>query len=144
MTSLMWVQAIGILLVFLVFVGLMMTRKLPTILALPLMAILFAVIAGVPWMSNDPEATTIAKTILSSGSMRLSGAIAGLIFGAWFGQILNKVGITKSIIRKAAELAGDKPVLIAVLFLQPHLLFSRQPADWAWSSWSVRSLFRLC
>nr|WP_276563073.1 citrate transporter [Paenibacillus apiarius] len=93
-----------------------MTRKLPTILALPLMAILFAVIAGVPWMSNDPEATTIAKTILSSGSMRLSGAIAGLIFGAWFGQILNKVGITKSIIRKAAELAGDKPVLIAVLF----------------------------
>ncbi|MFL1677018.1 citrate transporter [Paenibacillus thiaminolyticus] len=116
MTSLMWVQAIGILLVFLVFVGLMMTRKLPTILALPLMAILFAVIAGVPWMSNDPEATTIAKTILSSGSMRLSGAIAGLIFGAWFGQILNKVGITKSIIRKAAELAGDKPVLIAVLF----------------------------
>ncbi|MBG9793303.1 citrate transporter [Paenibacillus dendritiformis] len=112
----MWVQAIGILLVFLVFVGLMMTRKLPTILALPLMAILFAVIAGVPWMSNDPEATTIAKTILSSGSMRLSGAIAGLVFGAWFGQILNKVGITKSIIRKAAELAGDKPVLIAVLF----------------------------
>nr|WP_246873853.1 citrate transporter [Paenibacillus dendritiformis] len=93
-----------------------MTRKLPTILALPLMAILFAVIAGVPWMSNDPEATTIAKTILSSGSMRLSGAIAGLVFGAWFGQILNKVGITKSIIRKAAELAGDKPVLIAVLF----------------------------
>lgn len=82
MTSLMWVQAIGILLVFLVFVGLMMTRKLPTILALPLMAILFAVIAGVPWMSNDPEATTIAKTILSSGSMRLSGAIAGLVFGA--------------------------------------------------------------
>ncbi|WP_259392198.1 citrate transporter [Paenibacillus thiaminolyticus] len=116
MTSLMWVQAIGILLVFLVFVGLMMTRKLPTILALPLMAILFAVIAGVPWMSNDPEATTIAKTILSSGAMRLSGAIAGLVFGAWFGQILNKVGITKSIIRKAAELAGDKPVLIAVLF----------------------------
>ncbi|MBN3524851.1 citrate transporter [Paenibacillus apiarius] len=112
----MWVQAVGILLVFLVFVGLMMTRKLPTILALPLMAILFAVIAGVPWMSNDPEATTIAKTILSSGSMRLSGAIAGLIFGAWFGQILNKVGITKSIIRKAAELAGDKPVLISVLF----------------------------
>ncbi|MBT2764160.1 citrate transporter [Paenibacillus sp. ISL-20] len=112
----MWVQAIGILLVFLVFVGLMMTRKLPTILALPLMAILFAVIAGVPWMSNDPETTTIAKTILSSGSMRLSGAIAGLVFGAWFGQILNKVGITKSIIRKAAELAGDKPMLIAVLF----------------------------
>lgn len=125
MTSLMWFQAIGILVIFLVFIGLMMTRKLPTILALPAMAILFAIIAGVPWMSNDPEATTIAKTVLSAGSMRLSGAIAGLVFGAWFGQILNKVGITKSIIRKAAELAGDKPVMIAILFfVTSSIIFS--------------------
>ncbi|NWL88657.1 MULTISPECIES: citrate transporter [unclassified Paenibacillus] len=125
MTTTMWLQAIGILLVFLVFVGLMMTRKLPTILALPLMAILFAIIAGVPLLSNDPEATSIAKTILAGGSMKLSGAIAGLIFGAWFGQILNKVGITKSIIRKAAELAGDKPILIAILFfITASIIFS--------------------
>lgn len=125
MTTTMWFQAIGILLVFLVFVGLMMTRKLPTILALPLMAIVFAIIAGVPLLSNDPEATSIAKTILAGGSMKLSGAIAGLIFGAWFGQILNKVGITKSIIRKAAELAGDKPILIAILFfITASIIFS--------------------
>ncbi|MGZ9585694.1 citrate transporter [Paenibacillus marinisediminis] len=125
MTTTMWLQAIGILLVFLVFVGLMMTRKLPTILALPCMAILFALIAGVPLLSSDPETATIAKTILAGGSMKLSGAIAGLIFGAWFGQILNKVGITKSIIRKAAELAGDKPVLIAILFfITASIIFS--------------------
>ncbi|BFH60313.1 MULTISPECIES: citrate transporter [Paenibacillus] len=125
MTTAMWFQAIGILLVFLVFVGLMMARKLPTILALPCMAILFAIIAGVPLLSNDPETTSIAKTILAGGSMKLSGAIAGLIFGAWFGQILNKVGITKSIIRKAAELAGDKPVLIAILFfITASIIFS--------------------
>ncbi|MDR0267625.1 citrate transporter [Paenibacillus sp.] len=125
MSTTMWFQAIGILLVFLVFVGLMMARKLPTILALPCMAILFAIIAGVPLLSNDPETTSIAKTILAGGSMKLSGAIAGLIFGAWFGQILNKVGITKSIIRKAAELAGDKPVLIAILFfITASIIFS--------------------
>lgn len=125
MTTSMWFQAIGILLVFLVFVGLMMARKLPTILALPCMAILFAIIAGVPWMSNNPDVTSIAKTVLAGGSMKLSGAIAGLVFGAWFGQILNKVGITKSIIRKAAELAGDKPVLIAILFfITASIIFS--------------------
>lgn len=125
MTTAMWFQAIGILLVFLVFVGLMMTRKLPTILSLPCMAILFAIIAGVPLLSSNPETATIAKTILAGGSMKLSGAIAGLIFGAWFGQILNKVGITKSIIRKAAELAGDKPVLIAILFfITASIIFS--------------------
>ncbi|GIO69968.1 MAG TPA: citrate transporter [Paenibacillus cookii] len=121
----MWFQAIGILLVFLVFVGLMMARKLPTILALPCMAILFAVIAGVPWVSGNPDTVTIAKTVLAGGSMKLSGAIAGLVFGAWFGQILNKVGITKAIIRKAAELAGDKPVLIAILFfITASIIFS--------------------
>jgi len=125
MTTTMWFQAIGILLVFLVFVGLMMTRKLPTILALPLMAIVFAIIAGVPLLSSDPDTVSIAKTILAGGSMKLSGAIAGLIFGAWFGQILNKVGITKSIIRKAAELAGDKPILIAILFfITASVIFS--------------------
>ncbi|NGZ74944.1 citrate transporter [Saccharibacillus alkalitolerans] len=116
MTTWMWVQAVGILLVFLIFVGLMMTRRIPTILALPSMAILFALIAGVPWRAADPETATISGTILAQGAMRLSTAIAGLIFGAWFGQILNKVGITKAIIRKAAELAGDKPILIALLF----------------------------
>lgn len=42
------VQIIGILLVFIVFVGLMMTRKLTTLLALPMMAILLAAIAGIP------------------------------------------------------------------------------------------------
>ncbi|MEI0739523.1 hypothetical protein VQ056_27780 [Paenibacillus sp. JTLBN-2024] len=125
MTTAMWFQAIGILLVFLVFVGLMMARKLPTILALPCMAILFAVIAGVPWVSGNPDTVTIAKTVLAGGSMKLSGAIAGLVFGAWFGQILNKVGITKAIIRKAAELAGDKPVLIAILFfITASIIFS--------------------
>ncbi|WP_339323459.1 citrate transporter [Paenibacillus sp. FSL W8-0194] len=125
MTTAMWFQAIGILLVFLVFVGLMMARKLPTILALPCMAILFAVIVGVPWVSGNPDTVTIAKTVLAGGSMKLSGAIAGLVFGAWFGQILNKVGITKAIIRKAAELAGDKPVLIAILFfITASIIFS--------------------
>lgn len=116
MSSMIWVQAIGILLIFLLFAALMMTRKLPTILALPSMAILFALIAGVPWSSGNPETATISGTILAQGSMRLSTAIAGLIFGAWFGQILNKVGVTKAIIRKAAEMAGDKPLLISLLF----------------------------
>lgn len=113
----MTIQAIGILVVFIVAVALMMTRKLPTILALPIMAIIFAVIAGVPIMSKDPKAFSIASNVLELGAMRMSGAMAGLIFGAWFGQVLNKVGITNTIIRKAAELAGDKPTVIALTFL---------------------------
>lgn len=125
MTALQITQTVGILLVFVVFVGLMMTRKLPTLLALPIMAVLFGIIAGVPFISSDVEAYTISSTILAAGSMKLSTAIAGLIFGAWFGQILNKVGVTKTIIRKAAELAGDKPLAMAIVFfIAASIIFS--------------------
>ena len=41
----MSIQGILILIVFFIFAGLMITRKLPTILALPLMGIAIAIIA---------------------------------------------------------------------------------------------------
>lgn len=110
-------QGIGIFLIFAVCVVLMMARKLPTILALPIMAIGIALVAGIPFISSDASQYTIAKDILESGAMRMSTAIAGLIFGGWFGKILTKVGVTHTIIRKAAELAGDKPLPIALAFL---------------------------
>lgn len=109
-------QAIGILIIFAACVALMMTRKLPTILALPIMAIGISLVAGIPFMSSDPERFTIAKDVLEGGAMRMSTAIAGLFFGGWFGKVLTKVGITNTIIRKAAELAGDRPLPIALAF----------------------------
>ncbi|MDR1001172.1 MAG: citrate transporter [Clostridiales bacterium] len=110
-------QAFVIFLIFAVSVVLMMMRKLPTILALPIMAITIAFAAGIPFISADAETFTIAKDVLEAGAMRMSTAIAGLIFGGWFGKVLTKVGITRTIIRKAAELAGDKPLPIALAFL---------------------------
>lgn len=118
-------QGILILVVFFVFAGLMMTKKMQTIIALPLMGILIAVVAGVPFISSDAETYTIANNVLEQGAMRLSSAIAGLVFGAFFGQILNRVGIVKGIIKKAAELAGDKPLIIAlVLYAAASVIFS--------------------
>lgn len=111
------VQVIGIFLIFAVCVVLMMMRKLPTILALPIMAIGIALVAGIPFISSDAEQFTIVKDVLEGGAMRMSTAIAGVIFGGWFGKILTKVGVTHTIIRKAAELAGDKPLPIALAFL---------------------------
>ncbi|HLV50132.1 MAG TPA: citrate transporter [Erysipelothrix sp.] len=110
-------QLILILLTFVVMVLLMMSRKLPTFLALPIMAVVIALIAGIPFISNDPEVYTIAKNVLEAGAMRMSTAIAGLLFGAWFGKVLTKSGITQTIIKKAAELAGDKSLSIAYAFL---------------------------
>lgn len=111
------VQAIGIFAIFAVCVVLMMMRKLPTILALPIMAVGIALVAGIPFISADAETFTVTKDVLEAGSMRMSTAIAGLFFGGIFGKVLTKVGVTRTIIRKAAELAGDKPLPIALAFL---------------------------
>jgi len=125
MESVNTIQIISVFGIFIISVALMMTRKVPTILALPVMGVAFALVAGVPFLSQDPKVYTISKTILENGSMRLSTAIAGLIFGAWFGQILSKIGVTKAIIKKAAEMAGDKPLTIAIIFfVASSIIFS--------------------
>lgn len=111
------VQVIGILAVFAIMVALMMARKLPTLLALPIMAIIMALIAGVPVISGDEKVYTIAKDVLELGSMRMSTAISGLIFGSIFGKVLSKIGVTEAIIKKAAELAGDRTLAISLGFL---------------------------
>ena len=117
METLQIFQAIGIFAIFAACVALMMARKLPTILALPVMAVGIALVASIPFISSDAEQFTVAKDVLEAGAMRMSTAIAGLIFGGFFGKVLTKVGVTHTIIRKAAELAGDKPLPIALAFL---------------------------
>lgn len=116
MDAILIARAIGILVVFLGLIAAMISRKMPTIIALPLMAILFAVIAGVPFINADPKGVSIFQTVIQSGSMRMSDAVASLLFGAMFAQILNKTGITHSIVRKAAELGGGSGLVTAIVF----------------------------
>ena len=100
----------GILLLtgFVVFAVMMITRLLPTLLALPLMAAWTAFTAGVPFVDWLNE-------ILLKGSLRLGMPIALVIFGSMFAKMIQKTGISDAIIKKAAELSGDKPIAIAVL-----------------------------
>lgn len=116
MDGMLIAQALGILVVFLGLIGLMIARKIPTMLALPIMAILFAIIAGVPFMSSNAEDTTIFTSIIQQGSMRMSDAVASLLFGAMFAQVLNKTGITRAIVKKAAELGGGSALVSAIVF----------------------------
>ena len=108
------VQVILILAVFIGGVALMMTKKMPAILALPLMGILIAAVAGVPFISGDKEVKTITSFVIGSGAAKLASTITVTIFGAIFAKVIQKEGISDAIIRKAAELAGDKPMVIAI------------------------------
>ena len=64
----MW-QGLLIIIVFLVIAALMMTKKIPTLLALPLMAIVICVIAGVPAVGVNEEGAAIGwlQTVLEAG-----------------------------------------------------------------------------
>ena len=102
----------GVLLLggFVLFAALMVMRLLPALLALPLMAAWIAWVAGLPFL-------TWANEVLLGGAMRLSSAIALVVFGAMFARVIQKTGISSAIIKKAAELAGDRPIAIALLML---------------------------
>jgi C4-dicarboxylate transporter, DcuC family len=99
-------HALAIVAVFLVFAGIMMAKKLPTIIALPLMAVVIAVVAGMT--PGD-----IFETVISKGSVKLSSAMMAAIFGGVFARMISKANIAEEIIKKAAELAGDQPLVIA-------------------------------
>ena len=126
MGEILSIRVILILVAFAVFVGLMVAKKLPTILALPLLGVLTAVIAGVPFMTPAEEGgQTIMSYVIGSGASRLAGTIIATIFGGMFAKVIQKQGISDAIIRKAAELAGDKPYAIAfVLTAATALIFS--------------------
>lgn len=112
-------QGALIILCFLVIAGLMITRKIPTLLALPLLAVIICLIAGVSFIGQDAEGNQIGflSTVIENGSVRMASAYIAVIFGAWLGQIMNKTGVTENIIKISAELGGDKPLIVTLVMV---------------------------
>ena len=103
-----------ILLVFLVLAGMMMTKRIPALLALPLMALLIGLIAGLASGLSGPDFQKLMfDTILKDGTKRLAEAMMFAIFGATLSQVVMRQGIAQRIVRVAAEYAGDKKLLLA-------------------------------
>jgi hypothetical protein len=121
------VQGTLIIVVFFILALLMIARKIPTFLAMILLAIITCVIARVPMAGTNEKGAAIGwlQTILEAGSVRMSSAIAAVIFGSWLGQLLNRTGVTEAIIKKSAELGGDRPLVVAlILAVANALLFT--------------------
>lgn len=111
-------MVIAILAIFFVLAILMYLQKLPALLALPIMALGIALVSGIPGYD-------ILKVVISDGSARLASPIIAAIFGAALAQVVNTTGIAETIIKKAAELAGDKPLMVAlVLTFATAILFT--------------------
>ncbi len=107
-----------IILVFFVFAALMMSRKLPALLALPAMAVTVALISG--WAYHWPEgedsfAQFIFDTVLTQGSVKLAQAIMFAAFGSILSQVVMRNGIAAHLISLAAEYAGRHKTWLAAL-----------------------------
>ena len=103
--------------VFLVFAAAMYLRWMPAIVAVPSMAVVMAVVAGVP-----PAAI---GGLVVSGASSLSSVYVAVIFGALLGRVTIDTGIARAIVNLAAEYGGERPFVLAlVLCAVVALLFT--------------------
>jgi hypothetical protein len=100
--------AVAILAVFFVFAVLMYLRRMPALLAVPLMAVTMALVAGVP-------AAQIANDVVVAGSVSLAKVIIAVIFGAMLGRVTMDTGIARALVNLAAEYGGENPLALALV-----------------------------
>ncbi|MGD0111944.1 MAG: hypothetical protein ABSD48_08755 [Armatimonadota bacterium] len=109
--------AIALIVIFAGMAVLMYLNRLPAIIALPIMAVAAALAARVPWAD--------VAGIVSDGAFALHKAYATAILGAILAEIVSKTGVAETMVKKAAELGGDRPLALSlVLTAVVALLFT--------------------
>ena len=102
--------AILIILVFAIFAALMISRRMPAILAVPAMAVCVAAVARTPLKE-------ILELVVTNGSIKLANQYLMVIAGAMLGRVVMQTGIAESMIKRAAEFGGDRPMAVALTMM---------------------------
>lgn len=103
-------QVLLFLLIFIATALAMFFRKIPALLALPVMAFLISVAGGI---SIDDT----IQYVIGEGALKLNTAYTVALFGSMLSVLLQKTGVAENFIKRGAELAGDNPFIIAVIML---------------------------
>ncbi len=105
------------LVIFAACAALMSARIVPALLAVPLMALATAAVAG----AGPADLTSVVV----DGTVKLAPVFVTVIFGAWLSRVAIATGIAETIVSYAAEFGGDRPALLAlVLSAAVALLFT--------------------
>ena len=106
----MFMDLIAGLLLLITFVGLIVYcfRGGNLLIGFIVTAILWCIIGMVP-------VQTIVNDVFQKSVENYGATIAIIVFGAWFGRVLVDTGIAGYIIKKTVEMAGDKPLMTAIL-----------------------------
>lgn len=103
-------MGVVILLVMAAGVAAMLTRKLPTVFALVLLAVAIALVAGAPLTGEE----SVLDTVLQEGAPMLASTMIAVLLGSWLGRLLDETGIAGTIVRKIVEFGGDRPTVVAL------------------------------
>ena len=99
-------SAIFVLIIFLAFATLMYLRWVPALIAVPLMAVSMALVAGVPFAH--------VGTIVTGGAAALAPVYVAVVFGALLGRVTLDTGIARAMVNLAAEYGGERPFVLAM------------------------------
>jgi hypothetical protein len=86
----------------------MYRRLVPALVAVPAMAILMSLVAGVP-VSKLGE-------IVTNGAVQLAPFYVAVVFGALLGRVTIDTGIARTIVDLAAEYGGEQPMVLSLAF----------------------------
>ncbi|NOX89287.1 MAG: citrate transporter [Calditrichaeota bacterium] len=104
------IQLFAFLFIFLIMAVAMFLRKIPALIALPLMAFLIPPVSGV-------SVADTMQFVIGEGALKLHNAYTVALFGSMLSILLQKTGVAENMIKQGAELAGDNPWTISVLML---------------------------
>ncbi|MGE0886109.1 MAG: citrate transporter [Blastocatellales bacterium] len=99
-----------IILIFIIFAALMISKRMPAILAVPAMAVCVAAVARTP-------VKEILENVVANGSIKLASQYLMVFAGAMLGRVVMQTGIAESMIKRAAEFGGDRPLTLAVTLM---------------------------
>ena len=106
------------IIIYLLMAVLIYRKVISALLALPIMAVALSIIGGVP-------AEDILNEVIGKGALKLSTTYTTTMFGSVLAELLNRLGVAKSIVKVVAEFAGDNKFFLGLaLTLITALLFS--------------------
>lgn len=120
-------QGIFVIIFIVAIMALMVSRKMPTVLALFILTVGICLIAGVPAVATDADGASVGfmQVVLQSGALKLGDSMMVAIFASWLGMVMEKTKISETMIKKGAELGGDKTLVVTIiLFAIASLLFT--------------------
>lgn len=120
-TAAMATRAILILILFVVLAASIAMRRIPAMIALPVLALGIGLIGGIPLMGSEGilatilEGKTPPKSASPAGSFQLYKAIIYVLLGGMFARFIADAGIAERVIKYTAEFGGEDPFFVALL-----------------------------